>query len=97
MLSYCEVFSYLSAHNGERWAISEVLSHNINPEPSEGELGRGGEARIAGTHHCNGLSYHGDDDRSSTTPRLGTRARHIYIYSTELYNLLKGVTMYFSN
>ena len=68
----------LSAHNGQWRSVSEVLGHNIDSEPSEGQLCRGGETRVASTHHCDRLFSH--DDRVRTTPTLGLSywARHIY-------------------
>ena len=73
-----ETGGYLGAHNGQWRSVAEVLGHNINLEPSEGELGRGGETSIAGTQDCDRLSSH--DDRYRSTPVLGLsqRARHIY-------------------
>ena len=44
-----EAGGYLGAHNGQWRSVAEVLGHNIHPEPSEGELGRGGEASVAST------------------------------------------------
>ena len=44
-----ETGGYLGAHNGQWRSVAEVLGHNIHPEPSEGELGRGGEASVAST------------------------------------------------
>ena len=68
----------LSAHNGQWRSVSEVLSHNIDSEPSEGQLCRGGETRVASTHHCDRLSYHDDP---SATVAISLGQTHIYINS----------------
>ena len=75
---------YLGAHNGQWRSVAQVLSHHIDPEPSEGELGRGGEAAVASTNHCDRLSYHDDP---SATLAISLGQTHIYI-STQLCNEL---------